>query len=231
MILKGFIETSFVDWDGKVCSLVFTSGCNFKCPFCFNQALVLEPDALEDVPEQVVIDFMEKHKDFIDGVCITGGEPTIMPELAGFCERVKEKGFLIKLDTNGSNPEVLQELIDKKLIDYIAMDIKGPWEKYSNFIGTEHNIEKIKKSAGILLNSGIDYEFRTTIVPSFHTKQVFEKTVSQVKGAKKYCLQKFQPGMCLEPAYNEEKKQSDEEMEEFAKIARKYVETVKVRGK
>jgi len=231
MNFKGFLETSFVDWDGKICSVVFTPGCNFRCPFCFNHELVLKSETLEDVSEQAILDFLEKNRDFIDGICITGGEPTILRELPDFCKRVKETDFLVKLDTNGTNPKVLKELIDNKLVDYVAMDLKGQWMDYQKFVNVATDAEKIKENAQLLMNSGIDYEFRTTIVPSLHTKNVFEKIVSQVKGAKKYCLQKFQPGHCLDSAFDKEKKQSDEEMEEFAGIARKYVETVKIRGK
>jgi len=231
MNFKGFIETSFVDWDSKICSVIFTPGCNFRCPFCFNQELVLDPDSLDNVPEQMIFDFLEKQKDFIDGICITGGEPTILSNLPDFCKRVKEKGFLVKLDTNGTNPNVLKELIDKKIVDYMAMDLKCPWNDYPKFVGVAIDAEKIKESTQLLMNSGIDYEFRTTVVPSLHTKEVFEKTVSQIKGAKKYCIQKFQPGHCIDPVFDKEKKQSDEEMEEFAVISRKYVKKVKIRGK
>jgi len=231
MNFKGFVETSFVDWDGNVSSVVFTPGCNFRCPFCFNKDLVLDPDSIEDIPEEFIIEYIEKHRDFIDGLCITGGEPTMMTELPDFCKRLKEKGFGVKLDTNGANTEVLKSLIDQKLVDYIAMDLKGPWDKYSEFAGVAIDVEKIKESVQIIMNSGIGYEFRTTIIPGMHTKEVFEKTVLQVKSAKKYCIQKFRPANCIDPAFNNIKAQSQEEFEEFAGIARKHVEVVKVRGK
>jgi pyruvate formate lyase activating enzyme len=231
MKFKGFAETSFVDWDGKVSSVVFTPGCNFRCPFCFNKDLVLKPETLEDVPEEFIFDFLEKQKDFIDGVSITGGEPTMMVELPGFCEKLKEKGFLVKLDTNGSNFEILKDLIEKKLIDFVAMDIKGPWDIYSNFTGVTKDVESIKKSAEFLMSSGIDYEFRTTVIPSLHSLEVFEKMVTQIKGAKKYCIQKFRPGMCIDPSFNSEKAQTDEEIQPYVEIAKKYVDKVKFRGK
>jgi pyruvate formate lyase activating enzyme len=230
MKLKGFVETSFVDWDGKLCCVVFTPGCNFKCPFCFNQALVLKPDTLDDMPEQVVFDLLEKHKDFLDGVCITGGEPTLAPGLEAFCRKLKDKGFLVKLDTNGANPEVLKELFKNKLLDFVAMDVKGPWESYSDFAGVPIDGEKLKESARVIMDSGIDYEFRTTLVPSMHSKEVFEKTVAQIQGAKKYCIQKFRPGFCIDKSLNTDKKQTDEEMKVFAEIARKYIDNIKIRG-
>jgi|TARA_Y100000034_G_scaffold27744_1_gene33328 pyruvate formate lyase activating enzyme len=230
MKLKGLVETSFVDWDGKICSVVFTPGCNFKCPFCFNGALVLDPDSVDNVPEQALFDLLEKHKDFLDGVCITGGEPTLSPDLADFCKKIKDKGFLVKLDTNGATPEILKSLIENKLLDFIAMDVKGPWENYSDFAGVPIDGEKIKESVRLIMDSGLDYEFRTTLVPSLHTPDVFEKLVSQIKGAKKYCVQKFRPGFCIDKSLNTDQKQTDEEMNVFAETARKYIDNVKVRG-
>ncbi|MDP7282284.1 MAG: anaerobic ribonucleoside-triphosphate reductase activating protein, partial [Candidatus Undinarchaeales archaeon] len=175
--------------------------------------------------------FIEKHNDFIDGVCITGGEPTLSSGLVDFCQKLKGKDFLVKLDTNGTNPEVLKTLIDSKLVDFVAMDIKGPWENYGDFIGVPFNAEQLKESVKLIMDSGIDYEFRTTIVPELHTLEVFEKLVAQVSGAKKFCIQKFRSGMCLDPKFNEKKPQTDDEMKPFVEIAEKHATVVKMRGK
>jgi pyruvate formate lyase activating enzyme len=231
MNFKGFVETSFVDWDGQISAVVFTPGCNFKCPFCFNTELVLNSEKLEDISEEIIFKTLDKNKDFIDGISVTGGEPTMMPGLGDFCEKAKKKGYLIKLDTNGTNPTVLKDLVNRKLIDFVAMDIKGPWDSYSKFSGVTQDIEQIKESVNFLLSNVVDYEFRTTVIPGLHSKEVFEKTISQVKGAKKCCLQKFRSGMCLDPKFNEKKPQTDEEMKPFVEIAEKYVEVVKMRGK
>ena len=223
MQVKGFIETSFIDWDGRISSVVFTPGCNFRCPFCHNAELVLRPEEHEDYPRDAIFGFLREHNDFIDGVVITGGEPILQPDLKDFCKEIKTLGIGVKLDTNGTDPTLLKELIGEKLVDYVAMDYKAPIDEYRKAVGVETDTKKITESISILMNSGIDYEFRTTVVSGIHTKEDVEKISRELKGAKLLVLQKFFPGHCLDPSLNSLKPQSDEEMEELKQIAEKNV--------
>ena len=166
MDVKGFIDLSFVDWDSKVSSVIFLPKCNFRCPFCHNVNLVLNPEKIETIPFEYIEDQLNKQKGWTDGVCITGGEPTIHSSLPELCSKIKKMGFLVKLDTNGTNPTLLNELQNRKLVDYVAMDIKAPLtaENYSQATGvnSEKLLEKVKESINLLMESIIDYEFRTT---------------------------------------------------------------------
>ena len=223
MQVKGFIETSFVDWDGRISSVVFTPGCNFRCPFCHNAGLVLKPEEYEDYPVEEIFKFLKKHNDFIDGVVITGGEPTLQSDLKEFCRAIKALGIGIKLDTNGTNPAVLKQLVDENLVDYVAMDYKAPIDEYKKAIGVDFDTGKVKESVSILMDSDINYEFRSTVVPGMHTKLDVEKISEELKGAKLLVLQKFFPGHCLDPSLNSLKPQTDEEMEELKQTAEKNV--------
>jgi len=193
MLLGGLQKTTLIDYPGKVAATVFTVGCNFRCPFCYSKELVI-PEEIKKHPkisEEYFFDFLEKRKGLLDGVVICGGEPTIHNDLPEFSEKIKNLGYLVKLDTNGSNPEMLKELIDKKLIDYVAMDIKAPKDNYEKAIGVKINIDSIQKSIDILKNGSIDYEFRTTVVPAIHNREDIIKMAEWIKGAKKYFLQQF----------------------------------------
>jgi len=234
VIVKGFIDLSFVDWDGHVVSVIWTPGCNFRCPFCFNRTLVLNPDSLPSVSEEYVIDFLEKNRRFLDGLCITGGEPTLQPDLDEFCSKVKMLGLKVKLDSNGSNPEILRRLISNGLVDFIALDIKAPLDlesyKKSTGVQFENVVEKVVESINLLMSSNIDYEFRTTIVPSLHGEVDVEHICKAIRGAKKYVLQAYNPRDPIDPAFKEVKPPSQSFMLQLAGIASKYVEKVFVRG-
>ncbi len=233
MQIKGFVDTTFLDWDGKVAATVFTPGCNFRCPFCHNHGLVLNPEKYEDVEEREVLDFLIEHKDFIDGVCVTGGEPTLQKGLVEFCQKIKRLGLGVKLDTNGTNPEVLRELLELGLVDYVAMDIKAPLdeESYSRACGVPCNVDEIKKSIQLIMSSGIDYEFRTTVVPSLHAKGDISRISADIKGAKLYVLQKFQPKFALDESLRDQKPTADEGMEKLVDIAGSKVARAVFRGK
>jgi len=235
MEIRGFIPTSMVDWDGKVVSTIFTPRCNFECSFCHNHELVHSPEKFEVVPEEKVFNHLKENSDFIDGVCITGGEPTLQKDLYDFCEKVKSIGLKVKLDTNGSNPLLLKKLIQKKLVDFVAMDIKAPvtskkYEKVSG-IKSSYLIDNVKESIQILLKEDIDYEFRTTIVPGVHTREDLKEMVRALNGCKKYVLQKFQPEHAYREELRKEKSQTDEEMDELVKVIKKYIPNSKWRGK
>lgn len=189
-IFCGIEKLSLVDYDDKVACTLFTNGCNFRCPFCHNGSLVLKRQ--EGIDFNTILDYLKKRKGVIDAVVITGGEPTLIPSLVDAIYEIKKIGILVKLDTNGSNPKLLKQLIDLKLVDYVAMDIKNSEQKYAETIGLENvEIAKIKESINIIKSSGIDYEFRTTLIAEFHTLDDLINIKAMIKDAKKYVLQHF----------------------------------------
>lgn len=229
MEIKGFIKNSFVDWDGKIASTIFLPGCNFQCGFCHNKAMVKEHGNIIAIPFSEVESHLRDNRNFIDGVVVTGGEPTIHEELPKLLCDIKSLGFPVKLDTNGSNPQVIDNLLRDKLIDYIAMDIKGPAEEYDEITGSHGLSEKIKDSIKIIMGSGTDYEFRTTIVPAIHDEEEMEKMASMIRGASLYALQKFMPKNTIDKRYEKEPSPTRERMEKLAEIARKHVNRVVIR--
>ncbi|MCW8802608.1 MAG: anaerobic ribonucleoside-triphosphate reductase activating protein, partial [Candidatus Bathyarchaeota archaeon] len=217
MDVKGFVDLSFVDWDGKVSSVLFLPNCNFRCPFCHNTNLVLNPETIETIPFEYLDSQLNNQKGWIDGVCITGGEPTLHSDLPELISKIKQMGFLVKLDTNGTNPVMLKELLDKNLLDYVAMDVKAPLtvEKYSKAIGVnaEKLLENVKESISLLMNSSIDYEFRTTVVPTLHDSDDIKQICQSLKGCKKYVLQKFDVNIgqtVLDPTFTSKTITNDE---------------------
>ena len=236
MEIKGFIDLSFVDWDGKLSCVIFLPNCNFRCPFCHNTTLVLHPERGETIPFERVEDYLKKQRGWIDGVCITGGEPTLHRDLADLCSKLKEMGFLVKVDTNGTNPMMVKELMDRGLIDYIAMDIKAPLtvEKYSRAAGinAEKLLGKVKETVRILLESKMDYEFRTTVVPTLHEEEDIKEICDGIKGCKKYVLQKFDVSLgktTIDPDFSKLKPFTDDEMKTFLTIAQELLPNVKLR--
>ena len=236
MEFKGFQKTSLIEYPGKIVSVVFTAGCNFKCPFCQNPELVLNPDSLPSVSSKEVVNHLISKKKWLDGLSITGGEPMIHQALSDFIGKVKEEGFLVGLETNGTNPQMLKDLIADKLIDYVALDIKAPlvWEKYKVAAGIndEDLFRKVKESVEVLLESklDIDYEFRTTVVPGLIEEEDILAIARQIKGAKRYVLQQFLPRTTLDKQYERIKPYSKEVLEKMRKRAESYVETCQVRG-
>ncbi|WP_457555652.1 anaerobic ribonucleoside-triphosphate reductase activating protein [Candidatus Pyrohabitans sp.] len=235
MRIKGVLETSFVDWDGNIVSTVFLPSCNFRCGFCHNHRLVLEPESFEDVPFDYLLSFWRRNRDFLDGVCITGGEPTLHRDLPELCATIKELGLKVKLDTNGSNPEMLRQLVEQKLVDYIAMDVKAPLraEDYSRIAGVELNgeLSRIEESVRIIITSGVDHEFRTTVIKGVHGAREVEAIARSVQGARRYVLQKFVPHLALSEELRKLPMFTDEEMDALVEAARRYVPNAKWRGK
>lgn len=235
MEIKGFIDTSFIEWHGKITSIVFTTRCNLSCSFCYNFGLVFNPEKYESLDEEIILLWLNENSDFVDAVCITGGEPLLQKDIESFMKKVKNSGLLVKLDTNGMLPEKLQDVIKKKLVDYVAMDVKAPLteEAYSRITEIdfdEKKLNRIKRSIKIIISSGIEHEFRTTVIPGFHGEKEIAEIARAIKGAKQYFLQKFVPETRYEHL-NALKTQSDEEMEALANVARRYVKNVKWRGK
>lgn len=235
MEIKGFLDVSFVDWDGKLTSVIFLPNCNFRCPFCHNANLVLHPEKLESIPLEYIEEQLESKRGWIDGVCITGGEPTLHNDLPELCSRLKEMGFLVKLDTNGTNPIMLKELMDRRFVDYVAMDIKAPLtiKKYSEATGTnaEETLEKVKESIKLLLVSKVDYEFRTTVVPNIHDMDDIEKICRSLNGCRKYVLQRFDVSLgktTIDPSFKS-KSLTEEEMMKFIAVTEKIIPNTKLR--
>lgn len=199
MLLSGYEKLTLLDYPGKLAAVVFTIGCNFRCPFCHNPELVDLRLAHGETSEDNFFEFLKKRKGILEGVCITGGEPTIQLGILEFIEKIKTLGFLVKLDSNGTRPDVLKKVIEANMVDYIAMDIKNSPEKYRHAVGTVLDIERIKLSASLIMQSGIEYEFRTTAVPGMHTEQDFEAIAQWIKGANKYYLQEYREGKILDP--------------------------------
>jgi len=190
--IGGLQKLTLIDYPGRLAATVFLIGCNFRCPFCYSSELVL-PEKTENqprIPEEDFFNFLKKRRDLLEGVVICGGEPTIHDDLPDFCAKIKKLGYLAKLDTNGSNPEMLKDLIKKKLIDYVAMDIKAPKEKYNFFSGSKL-IKKVEKSVDILKENGVDYEFRTTVAPGLKKEDILNLTDWIAGQEVNYFLQEF----------------------------------------
>ena len=229
MKIGGLIKTSLIEYPGRISAVIFTQGCNFRCPYCHNPELV-EP-ALFNTPiaESKIFDFLERRKKYLEAIVITGGEPCLQNDLIDFIRKVKDMSYLVKLETNGSFPDVISQIIEKGIVDFISMDVKGPPDKYDIIVGVKVDISKIKESIDLIISSGIDSEFQTTVVKSMFEKEDFEKIGNLIKGAKIYTLQKFVPSKTLNPEFLQEKTYSDEELEEIKKIMERYVSKCMVR--
>ena len=212
--IKGFIETSFVDWPGKVASVIFLPRCNFRCPYCHNYDLILNPDQFPTVPLQHILTRLKHYGRWIDGVCITGGEPTLFPDLRQLIETLRTADMLIKLDTNGSRPRVLKGLLQDGLLDHVAMDVKAPLdpESYSRCAGVPVTIEDIRASMDLLRTHAPSYEFRTTVVPSLLTRSHLVQLAHELRDAAKLTLQQFSPLHTLDPRCKKVAPCSDGEM-------------------
>jgi len=233
LTIKGFIETSFLDWDGKIVSTLYVAGCNFRCPFCHNSGLIEKPGDYETIPLSRIEGFLLEHKDFLDGICLTGGEPCLHKNrgLFEFLRRLKDLGFQIKFDSNGADPECLKNVVDQKLADYIAMDIKGPLdERYDKLSGIKTNLAKIKESIKIIMESGIPYEFRTTVVPGLLQGKDIKDIAEYIAGAEKFVFQQFAAEHTWDENLRSVKPYLREKLEEMVEVARPYVANTLIRG-
>jgi len=215
----GLQKTTLVDYPGKVAATVFTFGCNFRCPYCHNPELVL-PELIKKQPkisEEEVLEFLQNRQGLLEGLCITGGEPTMHLDLGNFTHQVKALGFKVKIDSNGSFPERLKKLIDQHLVDYIAMDVKFPLKKYDLVTKGKVPLENIRKSVDLLKQGKVDYEFRTTLVPKILTKEDILQIVEWIKPAPKYFLQRFRGKKTLDPEFSNLRGWPEEEMRSLLK--------------
>jgi pyruvate formate lyase activating enzyme len=229
MKIGGLQKVSLIDYPGEISSIIFLQGCNFKCPYCHNPELVDSKLFGLCLQEKDVLEFLETRIGKIDAVTITGGEPTIQNDLMPFIRRIKKMGFAVKLDSNGSRPEVIQKLLSEKLLDFIAMDIKAPPEKYEKIARVQLKTDLIKESIKIILQAKIPHEFRTTVVQSLITENDILKIAQLISGARRYTLQKFVPTKTLDKKYLKAKLFPVDELEKIRKRLEKEIPIVKVR--
>ena len=245
MKILGLQKLTLLDFPGRVAAIVFTGGCNFRCPFCQNSSLVLAPQIVPEISEEEFRQFLHRRQGLLDGICVTGGEPTLHADLPDFLASIKDAGYLVKLDTNGTNPDMLESLLSDGLLDYIAMDVKAGPGNYARVCGLsalsetsadnlpdtkERLLANVRRSVKLLMGSGIEYEFRTTVVKGLHSARDFEEIASWLAGCRAYFLQAFRdcPEVLLEDhpfsAF------SDEEMKDFLKIVQKKIPQAALRG-
>lgn len=226
--IKNLVPLSCVDWDGKISAVAFLAGCNFRCPFCYNTTLVLQPETLKTLSFESIKRQLNKSTGWLDGVAITGGEPTIHQALPNLCREIKSLDLGVKLDTNGTNPGMLRQLVDEGLVDYVALDVKAPLntEAYSRATGVDASsiIPQVERAIRLLLDGPVDYEFRTTLVPTIHTEEDVEQICSSVHGCRKYVLQNFLGDVeTLNPGLRDVRPFQETEMARFLESARKTV--------
>lgn len=232
MVLGGLQRLTLIDYPGHIAATVFTVGCNFRCPFCHNPELVMSnvKCQISNVLEDDFFRLLKERRGKLEGVCITGGEPTLQPDLIEFIRKIKEMGYKVKLDTNGMRPDVLRRLYKEKMLDFVAMDIKSDLENYAKTTNSKVDEERIKLSVDLIRNSGIDYEFRTTVVPGLHKEEDFLKIGKWLSGAKKYTLQAFEDkGKILDPNLKKKTKGKKLDLEKIAGKMKKYFERVEIR--
>lgn len=235
MIIAGLQKTTLIDYPGKIACVIFLAGCNFRCPWCYSAELVLPLKIVKQprILEKEIFDFLKKRQGQLDGVVICGGEPTINKELFRFIEKIKSLGYFIKLDTNGSNPIVLKDLVNSKLVDYVAMDIKAPQNsKVHQMIMQEGvTIDKIKESVEFLKKGLVDFEFRTTVVNTVHSKEDFLEIAKWIGGQNvKYYLQNFRAEKTIDPEFEKVKPFDDKILKEIAKEISPHFKVCQVRG-
>lgn len=210
--IKGFLETSFVDWPGKICSVIFFPRCNFRCGYCHNGPLVLRPETLTTVDFNAILQYLESKRGWIDGVCVTGGEPTLQECLPLVLAALRERGVAVKLDTNGSKPDVLEALFREGLVDYVAMDIKASLdpESYCAVTRSPDILASVKRSIRLIIDSGITHEFRCTVLPRFHDPDSIVGIARELNGAQRLRLQNFNPAETLDPGLAQMQPYEDE---------------------
>jgi pyruvate formate lyase activating enzyme len=216
--IKGLIETSFVDWPGRVCAVIFLGGCNFRCPYCHNHELVLRPRELSGRRPEQVLAQLAPYGDWLDGVVVSGGEPCLEPELPRLCRALKKLDLPVKIDTNGSKPRVLEELMAGKLIEAVSMDLKAPLTEpllHRQMAGVAADLTALERSMDLLLAAGLEREFRTTVVPGYLTEEHLTLMARRVKGADRYKINPFRPLTCLDQAFTKLPGLSDEDLKKF----------------
>lgn len=229
MLIGGLQKSSLIDYPEKISAIVFTQGCNLRCGYCHNPELVQAKMFTRPFSEKKFFEFLKIRRGKLDAVTITGGEPTLQSDLPEFIAKIKKLGFLVKLDTNGRDPQMLKALFKKKLLNYIAMDIKAPLNKYEEVCGILAPVREIQQSINLIMKSGIDYEFRTTVVKGQLTPADLLQIGQLIKGARLYILQRFEPSKTNDPSFMNRTTYSDEEFERVRKKLSKLVQACRVR--
>ena len=227
--IHGLNKTTLLDYPGRVAATIFLGGCNFRCPFCQNSSLVLHPSMQPEISEEEVLTFLKKRTGILEGVCISGGEPTLSTDLEDFIQRIRQLGYPVKLDTNGSHPEILKNLAEKDLIQMAAVDIKACRENYPSLTGLlQPDLDAVQETVDFLLHGNLDYEFRTTVVRELHNEEDFLRIGTWLKGAKTYYLQAYKDSdEVLQPGFSS---YSLAELEHFRDILLKNISKVEIRG-
>lgn len=228
--IKGIEKFASKDFPGYISSTVFVGGCNFNCPYCHNSDLVLRPETLSTYSMDDFVEYLDSRKGWLEAICVSGGEPLLHDDLEIFLPLIKERQLLVRIDTNGSFPSRLEALIKKHLVDNIAMDIKAPLEKYQEVTRSRVAVEDISSSINIIKKSGLEYVFRTTVVPDLVGAEDIEKISNMLDGAKVFQLQQFIPSNTIDSEFLQKKPYSRETIQEFAKIAKSYFPEVRVEG-
>lgn len=227
--IKGLLPSSMIDWPGKICAVVFLAGCNFRCPYCHNPELVEAEGTGDSLPWEDVAAYFEERTGWIDGVSVTGGEPTIHVDLPVLCEKIKAMGLAVKVDTNGSRPRLLRHMLEKALVDCVAMDLKTSLEKYPSLVGRPVDVQAIRESAKLLISWGGEHEFRCTVVPGWVEYRDLEEIACLVEGARCLVLQQFRPDHTLDPSHAGLKPYPDELLVQWSEELSSLVPT-RVRG-
>ncbi|MDD3474930.1 MAG: anaerobic ribonucleoside-triphosphate reductase activating protein [Candidatus Dojkabacteria bacterium] len=227
MLISGFEKNTLLDYPGKISSIVFTYGCNLRCKYCHNPELVIDPIKKKSIiPEDKILRYLKKRQGLIDALVITGGEPTLQKDLIPFIQKVKDIGYLVKLDTNGVLDSIVKEILDLDIVDYWAMDVKYPLEYYSEY---DVDIEPIKRSISMIMNKAKDYEFRTTYVKGIHNIDDAKGIGEMITGAKRYYIQNFRKGKTIDPQLDSSNSFTEQELKQIKKNISKYVQHVEIR--
>lgn len=228
--IKGLEKFAPKDFPGVIACTMFLGSCNFRCPYCHNADLVLKPETLSTFPMDYIIDFIDSRKDWLEGVCITGGEPLIHKGLEDFLSVLKQRNLLVKLDSNGSFPSRLSDLIQRNLLDCVSMDVKAPLERYGDVVKAPVNPEDIRESIQIIMNSGVEYMFRTTVIPGLVEAEDVIKIAQMLQGAKVFQIQQFSPHNTLDPSYEQKKPFPAQDIKTMTEAAKKYFDEVRFEG-
>ncbi|MEW5956034.1 MAG: anaerobic ribonucleoside-triphosphate reductase activating protein [Candidatus Micrarchaeota archaeon] len=229
MEFGGIQKTSLVDYPAKIAVVLFTKGCNYACPYCHNPSLAAPAENTPSITEEEALETLRKRRKYADGLVITGGEPTLQKGLPSFLRKAKELGYSIKLDTNGANPLFLTQLLKEGLVDYVALDLKAAPEDYPTVAKKNADAESVRKSAEAIKNSGVDYEFRTTVAHETLSPQQMHAMCEWIDGGKRLFIQKFRPGDCLDPAWNDKLPPTDQEVKQLVEAAEPFFEEVRIR--